>query len=84
MKGMLFKIVIEKSNSTSKLYAYDDLDDEYPINVNLVYNTVVDESIEYMVKLIVKYFYCTYFNIKFGMYAGMQPFVKYSIEELGI
>ena len=23
-----------------------------------------------------------YFNIKSGMYAGMQPFVKYSVEEL--
>lgn len=25
-----------------------------------------------------------YFNIKSGMYAGMQPFVKYSLEELGL
>lgn len=25
-----------------------------------------------------------YFNTKSGMYAGMQPFVKYSLEELGL
>lgn len=25
-----------------------------------------------------------YFNIKSGMYAGMKPFVKYSLEELGL
>ncbi len=25
-----------------------------------------------------------YFNIKCGMYAGMQPFVKYSLEVLGL
>lgn len=25
-----------------------------------------------------------YFNIKFGMYTKMQPFVKYSLEELGL
>lgn len=25
-----------------------------------------------------------YFNIKSGMYAGMQPFVKYSLKELGL
>lgn len=25
-----------------------------------------------------------YFNIKSGMYAGMQPFVKYSLQELGL
>lgn len=25
-----------------------------------------------------------YFNIKSGMYAGMKPFLKYSLEELGL
>lgn len=25
-----------------------------------------------------------YFNTKSGMYAGMQPFIKYSLEELGL
>ncbi len=60
MEGMLFKIVIEKSKSTSKLYTYDELDEESPIDVSLVYNTVVEEEIEYCVKNIVRYFYRTY------------------------
>lgn len=61
MEGMVFKILIKKTESISKIYTYDMLDDEYPINVGLVYNTVVNEEIEYRTKFIVRYFYRMYY-----------------------
>ena len=60
MEGMIFKLLIKETDSLAKIYAYDMLDEESPIDVSLVYNTVVEEEIEYCVKNIVRYFYRTY------------------------
>lgn len=61
MGGMEFEISIEKAGCTSKIYLYDGLDDEYPIDANIVYNSVLDEEIEHFIKNAVKIFYRIYY-----------------------
>lgn len=87
---------LEWLNQDYKEKILDDVEREYlssvikPFRKNVLYIFKQEKGYEHdvcFIDIVLKgseRIHLPYFNAESGMYAGMQPFVKYSLEELGL